>query len=158
MSSSDSLVQICKDMGYHVEFLINFDGTENRDTIVVYFPCKTPEGSILTKDMSVLKQLDMVKKLQTVWSDNAVSVTAYYKPEELEPLKAWLKDNYEHNVKSVSFLLFKDHGFKQAPYQEIDEAAYLAASSKVKPLSNMTINSNEMLDMAECSSGACPIR
>jgi hypothetical protein len=54
--------------------------------------------------------------------------------------------------------LFKDHGFKQAPYQEIDEAAYLAASSKVKPLSNMTINSNEMLDMAECSSGACPIR
>jgi ribonucleotide reductase alpha subunit len=158
MSSSDSLVQICKDMGYHVEFLINFDGTENRDTIVVYFPCKTPEGSILTKDMSVLKQLDMVKKLQTVWSDNAVSVTAYYKPEELEPLKAWLKDNYEHNIKSVSFLLFKDHGFKQAPYQEIDEAAYLTASSKVKPLSNMTINSNEMLDMAECSSGACPIR
>jgi ribonucleotide reductase alpha subunit len=158
MSSSDSLVQICKDMGYHVEFLINFDGTENRDTIVVYFPCKTPEGSILTKDMSVLKQLDMVKKLQTVWSDNAVSVTAYYKPEELEPLKAWLKDNYEHNIKSVSFLLFKDHGFKQAPYQEIDEAAYLTASSKVKPLSNMTINSNEILDMAECSSGACPIR
>ena len=158
MSSSDALVQTCKDMGYHVEFLVNFDGTENRDTVVVYFPCKTPEGSILTKDMDVLKQLDMVKKLQTIWSDNAVSVTAYYKPEELESLKIWLKDNYEHNVKSVSFLLFKDHGFKQAPYQEIDEAAYLAANSKVKPLSNMTINSNEMLDMAECSSGACPIR
>jgi ribonucleoside-triphosphate reductase len=158
MSSSDALVQTCKDMGYHVEFLVNFDGTENRDTVVVYFPCKTPEGSILTKDMDVLKQLDMVKKLQTVWSDNAVSVTAYYKPEELDSLKTWLKDNYEHNVKSVSFLLFKDHGFKQAPYQEIDEAAYLAASSKVKPLSSMTINSNEMLDMAECSSGACPIR
>jgi ribonucleotide reductase alpha subunit len=158
MSSSDALVQTCKDMGYHVEFLVNFDGTENRDTVVVYFPCKTPEGSILTKDMDVLKQLDMVKKLQTIWSDNAVSVTAYYKPEELESLKVWLKDNYEHNIKSVSFLLFKDHGFKQAPYQEIDEAAYLTASSKVKPLSNMTINSNEMLDMAECSSGACPIR
>jgi len=158
MSSSDALVQTCKDMGYHVEFLVNFDGTENRDTVVVYFPCKTPEGSILTKDMDVLKQLDMVKKLQTIWSDNAVSVTAYYKPEELESLKVWLKDNYEHNIKSVSFLLFKDHGFKQAPYQEIDEATYLTASSKVKPLSNMTINSNEMLDMAECSSGACPIR
>jgi len=119
MSSSDALVQICKDMGYHVEFLVNFDGTENRDTVVVYFPCKTPEGSILTKDMDVIKQLDMVKKLQTVWSDNAVSVTAYYKPEELNDLKAWLKNNYEHNIKSVSFLLFKDHGFKQAPYQEI---------------------------------------
>ena len=158
MSSSDALVQICKDMGYHVEFLINFDGTENRDTVVVYFPCKTPEGSILTKDMDVIKQLDMVKKLQTVWSDNAVSVTAYYKPEELDTLKTWLKDNYEHNVKSVSFLLFKDHGFKQAPYQEIDEAAYLAASAKVKPLTNISTGNTEMLDMAECASGACPIR
>ena len=158
MSSSDGLVQICKDMGYHVEFLVNFDGTENRDTVVVYFPCKTPEGSILAKDMDVLKQLDMVKKLQTDWSDNAVSVTAYYKPEELDSLKTWLKDNYENNVKSVSFLLFKNHGFKQAPYQEIDEETYLSAISKVKSLSSMTINSSEMLDMAECSSGACPIR
>lgn len=158
MSSSDALVQICKDMGYHVEFLVNFDGTENRDTVVVYFPCKTPEGSILTKDMDVIKQLEMVKKLQTIWSDNAVSVTAYYKPEELNDLKTWLKDNYEHNIKSVSFLLFKDHGFKQAPYQEIDEAAYLAASAKVKPLIAISSNNNEMLDMAECSTGACPIR
>jgi ribonucleoside-triphosphate reductase len=158
MSSSDALVQTCKDMGYHVEFLVNFDGTENRDTVVVYFPCKTPEGSILTKDMNVIKQLDMVKKLQTVWSDNAVSVTAYYKPEELNDLKTWLKENYEHNIKSVSFLLFKNHGFKQAPYQEIDEAAYLAASSKVKPLTNISTTSTDMLDMAECAGGACPIR
>lgn len=158
MSSSDALVQTCKDMGYHVEFLVNFDGTENRDTVVVYFPCKTPEGSILTKDMDVIKQLDMVKKLQTIWSDNAVSVTAYYKPEELESLKIWLKDNYEHNIKSVSFLLFKDHGFKQAPYQEIDQTAYLAANAKVKPLTSITTNSSEMLDMAECAGGACPIR
>ena len=158
MSSSDSLVQTCKDMGYHVEFLINFDGTENRDTVVVYFPCKTPEGSILTKDMDVIKQLDMVKKLQTVWSDNAVSVTAYYKPEELESLKTWLKDNYENNIKSVSFLLFKDHGFKQAPYQEIDETTYLAANAKVKPLIAILSGSVEMLDMAECAGGACPIR
>ena len=158
MSSSDSLVQTCKDMGYHVEFLINFDGTENRDTVVVYFPCKTPEGSILTKDMDVIKQLDMVKKLQTIWSDNSVSVTAYYKPEELESLKVWLKDNYENNIKSVSFLLFKDHGFKQAPYQEIDEAAYLAANAKVKPLITILSGNIEMLDMAECAGGACPIR
>jgi hypothetical protein len=158
MSSSDSLVQTCKDMGYHVEFIINFDGTENRDTVVVYFPCKTPEGSILTKDMDVIKQLDMVKKLQTIWSDNAVSVTAYYKPEELESLKVWLKDNYENNIKSVSFLLFKDHGFKQAPYQEIDEAAYLAANAKVKPLITILSGNIEMLDMAECAGGACPIR
>jgi aspartate/tyrosine/aromatic aminotransferase len=137
---------------------LNFDGSENHDTVVVYFPCESTEGAVLAKDMDVLKQLDMVKKLQTIWSDNAVSVTAYYKPEELENLKVWLKDNYEQNIKSVSFLLFKDHGFKQAPYQEIDEKAYLAAKAKVKPLNTLAINTNEMLEMAECAGGVCPVR
>jgi len=158
MSSVDSLVQICKDIGYRTEFLINFDGTENYDTVVVYFPCKTPDGSILAKDMDVIKQLEMVKKMQSIWSDNAVSVTAYYSPEELDSVKSWLKDNYQNNIKSVSFLLFKNHGFKQAPYQEITKEEYLIAKSKVKQLTPKNINSSEMLDMAECSSGACPIR
>ena len=158
MSSSDALVQICKDIGYKTEFLINFDGTENYETVVVYFPCQTPEGSILAKDMDVIKQLEMVKKMQTIWSDNAVSVTAYYTPEELDSVKAWLKDNYQNNIKSVSFLLFKDHGFKQAPYQEITKEEYLLAKSKVKQLTPKNINSNEILDIAECAGGVCPIR
>jgi len=158
MSSSDALVQICKDIGYKTEFLINFDGTENYETVVVYFPCQTPEGSILAKDMDVIKQLEMVKKMQTIWSDNAVSVTAYYTPEELDSVKAWLKENYQNNIKSVSFLLFKDHGFKQAPYQEITKEEYLLAKSKVKQLTPKNINSNEILDMAECAGGVCPIR
>lgn len=158
MSSSDALVQICKDLGYHVEYLLNFDGSENRDTVVVYFPCETPEGAILANEMDVIKQLEMVKKLQTVWSDNAVSVTAYYKTEELAQLKAWLKNNYEHNIKSVSFLLHQKHGFKQAPYQEIDKETYFKNKHKVKPLTAIKISSTEMLDMAECAGGVCPVR
>ena len=31
-----------------------------------------------------------IKKLQDIWSDNAVSVTAYYKESELTALKDWL--------------------------------------------------------------------
>lgn len=157
MSSSDQLVQICRDLGYKTEFLLNFDGSENRDTVVVYFPCKTPDGAILAKDMGVIKQLEMVKILQENWSDNAVSVTAYYSPEELDELKEWLKDNYKNSIKSVSFLLRQEHGFKQAPYQEIDEKDYDKAKSKVKPLSKINI-SGDTLDGIECEGGACPIR
>lgn len=157
MSSSDSLVQICRDLGYKTEYLLNFDGSENHDTIVVYFPCETPNGAVLASDMGVVKQLDVVKKLQETWSDNAVSVTAYYSPEELEELKAWLKDNYKNNIKSVSFLLRQEHGFKQAPYQEVDEKTYNQAKAKVKPLSNINITGGT-LDGIECEGGACPIR
>jgi hypothetical protein len=43
----------------------------------------------------------------------------YYKKEELPEIKQWLKENYKDSVKSVSFLLHSEHGFKQAPYEEI---------------------------------------
>lgn len=158
MSSSDKLVQICKDMGYHTEFLLNFDGTENHDTVVVYFPCETPDNAMLAKDMDVTTQLELVKKLQEIWSDNAVSVTAYYEPNELVILKEWLKTSYKNSIKSVSFLLRQNHGFKQAPYQEIDKETYLKAKSNVKSLKGVTINQGEMLQGVECVSEACPIR
>lgn len=158
MSSTDKLVQICKDLGYHTEYLLNFDGTENHDTVVVYFPCETPDGAILAKDMNIISQLDLVKSLQEVWSDNAVSVTAYYKPNELDSIKKWLKDNYKNNVKSLSFLLHQEHGFKQAPYQEITKESYMEAKAKVKPLSNLNINVGDLIQGIECEGGACPIR
>lgn len=155
MGSGDKLVKQCRDAGYHVEYVRDFDGKEKRDTVVVEFPCKTPEGAILAKDMPVLKQLDMVAKLQSIWSDNAVSVTAYYEPDELPALKAWMKENYEKKVKSVSFLLRDKHGFQQAPYEEIAEAQYLEKIAHVKPLVQI---SGGVLDGVECAGGACPVR
>lgn len=160
MSSSDRLVQMCKDLGYQTEFLLNFDGSFNHDTMVIYFPCETPPGSLLAKDTPLIGQLNLVKRVQEVWSDNAVSITAYYKPEELNDLKSWLKENYKNSIKSVSFLLHKEHGFKQAPYQEIDELTYLKAKEKVKPLSEFSRNSGlgDVIQGIECEGGACPIR
>jgi len=158
VASSDKLVKACKDAGYRTEFLIGYDGKENHDTVVIYFPCKTPDGALLSKDMTVLKQLEMVKNLQSIWSDNAVSVTAYYKPEELDSLKDWLKLNYEKNIKSVSFLLHKDHGFKQAPYIEITEQEYLEAKKHLKHINVSETPTVEMIQGIECEGGACPIR
>lgn len=158
MASTDKLVKLCRDAGYVVEYAVNFDGTENRETVVVEFPCKTPEGAVLAKDMPVLKQLEMVKKLQSIWSDNAVSVTAYYEPEELPALKKWLSENYEKNVKSVSFLLRSSHGFLQAPYQEIDELEYNEMAARVKPAQLANASGGMLDDLDACAGGACPIR
>ena len=159
MSSNDALVTYCRDLGYHTEYVLNFDGSENHDTVVVEFPCETPDGALFADEMGVVKQLEMVKKLQEVWSDNAVSVTAYYSEEELPILKQWLSDNYENGIKSVSFLLRQKHGFKQAPYEEITKEQYDNKKSKVRPVLKVNHNlGNDTLEGIECEGGACPIK
>ncbi len=158
MSSQDALVETCKSMGYHVEFVKNFDGTLNRDTVIVEFPCESGKNAKLTKDMKAVNQLDLIKKIQSDWSDNAVSCTVYYKKEELGEIKDWLGKHYKNNIKSVSFLLHNDHGFDQAPYEEIDENTYNEISSKVKGISSLQISKGNVLQDLECEGGACPIR
>lgn len=158
MASNHSLVQLCKDHGFHTEYQKNFDGTDDRNTVVVEFPCSYPEGTILAKDTSAVEQLKWVKKLQSDWSDNSVSCTVYYKKEELDEIKAWLKDNYNDGHKTLSFLLHNDHGFTQAPYEEISKEAYEALRMKVVPITGLeqVLEMNE--DSWECSTGSCPIR
>jgi len=160
MASNDTLVQYCRDIGYHTEYVINFDGSENHDTVVIEFPCETPDGAIFAADMGVIKQLETVKKLQTIWSDNAVSVTAYYSEEELPELKKWLEENYQNSIKSVSFLLRQNHGFKQAPYEEIDKETYEKLKTKVKQLKSVEFDGigDAALEGLECEGGACPIK
>lgn len=158
MSSDSPIVDVCRKHGYPIEFQRNFDGTEDHGTVVVSFPCKFPKHTLLANDMSAVDQLDIIKRLQKEWSDNAVSVTIYYRKHELNDIKAWLADNYV-NVKSVSFLLHNDHGFDQAPLEEITEEKYLELSATVTPISSFenTINLDDM-DIADCEGGACPVR
>lgn len=156
MSTTDPLIQICKDSGYRVEYVKNFDGTENHDTSIVEFPCFS-KNSVLAKDMTAVKQLELVKKLQTVWSDNSVSCTVYYKKEELSEIKNWLKENYKDSIKTVSFLLHKDHGFVQSPYQSITIDEYQEAIKSLKQLSKQDLGTAS-LDGLECEAGVCPVK
>jgi adenosylcobalamin-dependent ribonucleoside-triphosphate reductase len=159
MSSADKLVGYCRNLGYHVEYVKNFDGTESRDTVVVSFPCESGKDAIISKNMTAIEQLNLVKKLQTYWADNAVSVTIYYRKTELVDIKAWMKENYELGVKSVSFLLHSDHGFAQAPYEEITEEKYLELKKLVKPLDSIDIGDTTGMSFdVECAGGSCPIK
>lgn len=158
MSSNDSLVKYCRDKGFKTEYVKNFDGSEDRRTIVVEFPCEFPENTIFAKDMKAIDQLNLVKKLQTVWSDNAVSCTVYYRKEELPEIKDWLKNNYESSIKSISFLLHSDHGFQQAPYEEITEDEYRKMKAGLKEIDSVIEISDNEIESVECSTGICPIK
>ena len=157
MAADSELVSVCRNNGYGIEYVRNFDGTEDHSTVVVSFPCKFPKGTMLADEMSAIDQLEVIKRLQQEWSDNAVSVTIYYRKEELDSIKEWLENNYV-NVKSVSFLLHNDHGFDQAPLEAIDKKTYNKMVKEVTPITSLnSLNIND-IEIQDCAGGACPVR
>ena len=157
MAADSELVKVCRDNGYHVEYVRNFDGTEDHSTVVVSFPCSFPENTTFADDMTAVDQLEVIKRLQAEWSDNSVSVTIYYRKSELDEIKAWLAENYV-NVKSVSFLLHNEHGFDQAPMEEITQEKWLEMSKSVTPITSLEHLNIDDIEIADCETGACPVR
>jgi len=157
--SADPLLDALRKRGYKVVWDIGIDGREDHTRAVVEFPCKSPDGAVLAANMTAIEQLEWVKKMQTEWADNAVSVTVYYRKDELPTIKEWLATNYDNSVKSVSFLLHSDHNFPLPPYEEITSEMYEKLLSKVDfsvPLRQSSFGGDIPLD--ECSTGACPIK
>lgn len=156
LASNDPLVEQIKSSGYHVEYARRFDGSTDYGTSIASFPCETPDDTVTSDQLTAIEQLQWVSRLQTIWSDNAVSCTVYYTPEELDTIKLWLSEHYENEIKSVSFLLRNNHGFDQAPYEPITEEEYNKLTAQVTYL-QVSVAGGELLD-DDCSSGACPIR
>lgn len=155
--SADALVDSCRKRGHKVQWDIGLDGREDHTRYVVDFPCKSPDNAVLAADMTAVQQLEWVKRLQTEWADNAVSVTVYYRKEELPQIKDWLEKNYDTGVKSVSFLLHSDHNFPLPPYEEISQETYEKMVSKLN-LSVPLVAMPGELDLDDCATGTCPIK
>jgi ribonucleoside-triphosphate reductase (thioredoxin) len=157
ISSNHPLVEVCRSHGYPVEYQQNFDGSEDRSTVVVSFPFSHGETATLAKDMTAIDQLETVRLLQETWSDNSVSCTVYYRKEELPEIRKYLKKHYKNGHKSLSFLLHSEHGFKQAPLEEITKEQYDALVASTMPITSIS-ELDIGLDDSECATGACPIR
>jgi ribonucleotide reductase alpha subunit len=168
-AAESPLVQQCQTEGYHTEPEVGFDGRANHMTTIVEFPMAVPVGTVCARDMNAIKQMEVVKELQANWSDNSVSVTVYYRKEELPAIRQWLRENYNDHIKSVSFLLHNEHGFAQAPYEEISADRYNAMMARIAAakqanrwktqpsIGSPGADDAELQDF-ECAGGACPIR
>jgi hypothetical protein len=156
-ASNSPIVETCRNAGYKVEFQRHDDGTPNYDTVVVEFPFAYGETATVASELGAVDQLNVVKRLQTEWSDNAVSCTIYFKPDELDSIREYLKANYNKNFKSLSFLLHSGHGFDQAPLEEITKEQYdeLVANTTLITKIEDTLDFDSASD---CEGGACPVR
>jgi ribonucleoside-triphosphate reductase len=157
-SASDKLVDACRKRGYKVVWDVGLDGREDHTKYVVEFPCKSPDNSVLAKDMTAIEQLEWVATMQRDWADNAVSVTVYYRKEELDDIRSWLSQHYDTSIKSVSFLLHADHNFPLPPYEEITEDEYNKTLKKIDLTIPMQSSGIGEIDLDDCATGACPVK
>lgn len=167
-AAGNPLVDAARERGFKVEPRINIDGSKDHSSLLVEFPSRVPEGTRCAGDYPAIDQLEDQKFLQTHWADNSVSATIYYRKHELNAVKEWLAANYKDGVKAVSFLLHSDHGFHQAPFEQITEAQFMKQAAKVRPMTGLTddeqgalyryLNNSQDDSASECTTGACPIK
>lgn len=156
IASDHPLVDVCRRHGYRVEPQLALDGTADHSTMVVEFPFRYPDNAVLAEETTAIDQLEVVRELQTNWSDNAVSCTVYYRPEELDEIREYLKKNYNRNFKSLSFLLHSGHGFVQAPLEAITEDRYNELKAATRVITSVA--EAEFVSDDECAGGVCPVK
>lgn len=145
------LLDELRNANYHVE-----ESLYSKGQFVVSFPIKSPFKRS-ERDVSIWEKVAMAAEAQHWWSDNSVSVTISYKPEEAQYIEPILS-LYEGKLKTVSFLpMGEASGYKQMPYEEISEEKYQEMCSVLFPLLRDTVYANGEQAVGEkfCSTDAC---
>lgn len=127
-SKDSKLLDSIRESGYTME-----DDAYSPNTTCVEFPVKEPYFKKGKRDISMWEQLEIAAQYQHYWADNAVSVTVTFKDDEAHQIKNAL-ELYETRLKAVSFLRYKETGYKQAPYEPITKEEYEVRIKKVKPI------------------------
>ena len=161
-ASDSPMLPTLRKKNYPMEPKLNQDGSRDFNTTIVSFPLRYPDGTP-TEGISAVEQLENVVMLQRYWSDNAVSATIQYKPDELPIIKDWMVNNYKDNLKSISFCLHSGHGFKQAPNEAITKEQYEDFASRVEPIESGCFGDggdldDTSIDGVECIGDRCGIK
>jgi ribonucleoside-triphosphate reductase len=131
VASENPLVQIMRIAGYDIENSAYGSNDEDRKkTSVISFPVHEKYFSKKKDDVSIWEQVKNCVDYQRMWADNNVSVTVTFKPEEAKDIPSVL-EAYEDTLKAISFLPISEHGYVQAPYEEITKEKYEEMSSKI---------------------------
>jgi ribonucleoside-triphosphate reductase len=110
-------------------------------TTVFSFPMKSPEGAVVTADMSAIQQLDMWLAYQRSWCEHKPSVTINVKKDEWFEVGAFVH-KYFDEMSGVSFLPFNEHTYQQAPYQDCSKTDYKTLLSCMPESIDWTLLSN----------------
>ena len=132
------------------------------DVDVFYFPLESPEGSVYRNDLTAIQQLELYLTYKQHWTEHNPSTTIYVRDHEWLEVAAWVYRHFDF-IGGIAFLPHTNHIYKQAPYTEIDEAAYKEAVSKMPVIDWSKLpdfekedNTTAMKEIA-CSNGVCSL-
>lgn len=130
------------------------DDVTDTASAVVEFPVRS-DGKNL-QQVQLKEQVALAVFLQRYWSDNQVSCTATFRPEEKEQIPRLLQ-KFSDSLKSISFLPRLEHGaYAQMPYEAIPEAEYLQRVAGLKPLDIAEL-SEDASSEKYCSRDSCAL-
>ncbi|MFX0004734.1 MAG: ribonucleoside-triphosphate reductase, adenosylcobalamin-dependent [Promethearchaeota archaeon] len=151
LSKNSDLIEPIRNAGYKIE-----DDLYSPNTVVAEFPIHEKYFDRSKNEVSIWEQAENAAAYQKYWSDNQVSITITFKQEEADHIKHVL-ECYEDKLKSVSFLPIKEHGYKQAPYEQITKEQYAEMISKLN-LFNLDETRDRAIGEKFCDSDRCEVR
>jgi len=126
--NEDPMLPLFKASGYTVE-----PASESPDTTsVVFFPIESM-ALRSEKDVSIYEKTSLAAMAQRHWSDNSVSVTISFQPEEKDAVGTVLH-MFDGQLKTVSFLPMGNETYPQMPYTQITAEEYEAYKYKLLPI------------------------
>lgn len=149
IAKNSPLIPAIIDSGLHIE-----DDVVDSSSAVVAFPVHNQGRSL--KNVSIWEQVALAAFLQKYWSDNQVSCTVTFRPEEASQIKPVL-DFYKYEIKSISFLPKIETGaYAQMPYEAITKEKYLEMAKKVTPFKLIEM-SQEAKGEKFCNNDTCEV-
>jgi len=157
MDKKDPMAEYMIRQGYEAE-----EDFYSKSNWVFAFPAKAPEGSIVTKDMTAIQQLELWKIYQDHWCEHKPSITVHIGEDEWMDVGAWV---YKHldQISGIAFLPRDTGTYRQPPFEEITEQQYLEMVKKVGSVyidwtgyseeTDLTTGSQELA----CVAGVCSI-
>jgi ribonucleoside-triphosphate reductase (thioredoxin) len=149
VAKTSALIPAIKEAGLRIE-----DDVVDPSSYVVEFPVHNQGKSL--KDVSIWEQVALAVFLQKYWSDNQVSCTVTFRPEESGQIKTAL-DYFKYDLKAISFLPKLEVGaYAQMPYEAINRVRYEEMIKSIRPIDFKRL-SEDSLGEKFCTNDTCAI-
>lgn len=155
--NKDPLTKFMKEQGFPWEPCY----LKPESTTVFSFPKKAPTTALLRDKLTAVEHLEVWLAYQNHFCEHKPSVTISVAEHEWPEVGAFVWKHFDR-MSGVSFLPYDGGSYKQAPYEECDEATYTELLEKMPTGTNWEAlveedDNVEGVQILSCSAGVCEI-